>query len=114
MKIYASYYHDLDQFAGEDLWVKIDYHMGSNYDNQSMYVKVLLSFRDTEFLWYEVQAVATDWVESPDCYFGLRECMEKARLIKEGDYSISRPMECYTTDEMLELLGDSLDRGILD
>ena len=107
MKIYATNNYSLDDFIGEDLWVRVD-SVGANMTSPlSRYVRILKKTGRKNFK-YVCNAVLAPRIDNYEINISHPYSME--RLLQEwvynmDDIQISSPVSVYTTGDMLDMLG---------
>ena len=109
MKIYATTNNsDFDQFVGQDVWVRVDYHYcQSNYIGDYYFIKVLNKFDNGEYRYCSVNMELSNI-----CHFTISEFVSYIKYPKQWfgslqGYSIHLPLEVYTTQDFIDtMLGE--------
>lgn len=109
MKIYCDRYEpcDFSRFIGKDAWVKCHRFNENGSFISDVYIKVLGPYMGSH---YYASVLRASFVDDPSTYTvedlsGLREYVDSIHCVDIYDFSIISPLEIYTTDELLDLLG---------
>ena len=104
MKIYCSRQPEIDQFIGKDIWVRIkNPSIHPRFPDEKVFVRILSKDRESGRNVYRYNIVYISSKSISDNYFNKPIC------VHSFGHRIYRPIETYTTEEILDMISNTKD-----
>ena len=106
----------IEDYVGEDVWVKANYYSTGNtrYPDKDVYIK-LVSEGPTKAYYYGYMVSRSDWYWNSDIHWEGDKCIldedayrrftspSKVKKLRKAGIQLTQPLEIFSTDELFEI-----------